>query len=47
MQFVKHDATQGREQRLRVGGSEQQRQLLRRRQQNVGWMTALAHALGG
>ncbi len=45
MQLVEHDAPEGAEQIGRVGGREQQRQLLRRGQQDVGRIAALAHAL--
>ena len=47
MQFVEHDALERAEQIRRIGGGEQQRELLRRRQQNVGRIAALALALGG
>ena len=45
MQFVEDHALQRAEQIRRVGGGEQQRELLRRGQQNVGRIAALARAL--
>ncbi len=47
MQFVENDALERAEQIRRIGGSEQQRQLFRRRQQNIGRIAALALALRG
>ena len=47
MQFVEHDAAQRAEQIGRVGAGQQQRQLLRRGQQDVGRIAALALALRG
>ena len=44
MQFVEHDALERAEQIRRVGGGKQQRQLLRRGEQNVGRIAALALA---
>ena len=46
MQFVEHDAPKRAEQIGRIGGGEQQRELLRRGEQNVGRVAALALALG-
>ena len=45
MQLVEHDAPERAEQIRRVGRGEQQRQLLRRGQQDVGRIAALALAL--
>ena len=45
MQFVEHDPFERAEQIWRVGRSEQQGQLFRRRQQNIGRIAALALAL--
>ncbi len=45
MQLVKHDPAQRREQIPPVGAGKQKRELLRRRQQDVGRMVALAGAL--
>jgi hypothetical protein len=45
VQFVEHDALERAEQERRIGAGEQQRKLLRRRQQNVGRVAALALAL--
>ena len=47
MQFVEHHAAQRAEQIRRVGRGEQQRELLRRGEQDVGRIAALALALGG
>ena len=47
MQFVEHDAPERAEQIGRVGDGQQQRELLRRGQQDVGRIAALALALGG
>ena len=47
VQFVEHDAAQRPEQIRRVSRGEQQRQLLRRRQQNFRRIAALALALRG
>ena len=46
MQFVEDHAPERAEQIRRVGGSEQQRKLLRRREKNVGRIASLARALG-
>ena len=45
MQFVEHDAAERSEQIGRIRGREQQRQLLRRGQEHVWWMAALALTL--
>ena len=47
MQLVEDDALERAEQIRRVGGGEQQRQLLRRGQQDLRRVAALALALGG
>ena len=47
MQFVEHDAAQRAEHVRRIGGSQQQRQLLRRGEQNVGRIAALTLPLRG
>ena len=47
VQLVEHDALEAAEQIGRVGAGEQQRQLLRRGQQDVGRIAALALALRG
>ena len=47
MQFVEHDALERAEQIRRVGAGEQQRQLLRRGEQDVRRIAALALALRG
>ena len=46
MQFVEHNAPERAEHVRRIGACEQQRKLLRRGEQNVGWIPALALALG-
>ena len=46
MQFVEHHAAQSAEQIRRVGRGQQQRQLLRCREQNVGRVAALALPFG-
>ncbi len=46
MQFVEHHAAQSAEQIRRVGRGQQQRQLLRRGEQNVGRIAALALPFG-
>jgi hypothetical protein len=45
MQFVEHDAAQRSEQERGVGAREQERELLRRREQDVGRITTLPAAL--
>ena len=45
MQFVEHHALERAEQIRRIGAGQQQRELLRRREQNVGRIAALALAL--
>jgi hypothetical protein len=45
MQLVEYDPAQCAEQVGRVGGRQEQRELLGRREQDVGRMAALAHAL--
>src|SRR6478672_13697899 len=45
MQFVEHDAFERAEQERRIGGREQERELLRRREQDVWRVAALALAL--
>ena len=47
MQFVKHDTLERAEEIRRVGRRQQQRELLRRGEQDIGRITALALALGG
>ena len=47
MQFVEHHAAEAVEQIRRVGRRQQQRELLRRGEQNVGRIAALTLALGG
>ena len=47
MQFVENDALERAKQERRVGGGEQQRELLRRGQQDIGRIAALALALRG
>src|SRR5262249_30131909 len=44
MQLIKHDAPQRREQIGRVSGRQQQRYLLRRGEQDVGWVAPLSRA---
>ena len=46
MQFVEHDALKRAEQIRRVGRGQQQGELLRRGEQNVGWVTALSLPFG-
>jgi hypothetical protein len=46
MQFVEHHALEPAEQKRRIRRSEQQRELLRCGEQNVGRIAALALALG-
>ena len=47
MQLIEHDALQIAEQEFCIGRSQQKRHLLRRGQQHVGRIAALALALGG